>query len=129
MTIKYKDFIYIFHSTKTFSNLIQNFIKSKDLNNCEVINDEKIKSHILKKYIFAVAKSGTISLEICNAKIPSIILYKMGFIKYFIIKMLVKTQFANIINIIADKEIIPKLLQSKCNAKNIYKRAKKIIIK
>ena len=122
MNVKYKDFIYIFHSTKTFSNLIQNFIKSKDLNNCEVINDEKIKSHILKKSIFAVAKSGTISLEICNAKIPSIILYKMGFINFFIIKMLVKTKFANIINIAAKEEIIPELLQSNCNASNILKK-------
>ena len=35
--------------------------------------------------------------------------------------MLVKTKFANIINIAAKKEIIPELLQSKCNANNIYK--------
>ena len=35
--------------------------------------------------------------------------------------MLVKIKFANIINIAANEEIIPELLQSKCNAKNIYK--------
>ena len=35
--------------------------------------------------------------------------------------MLVKIKYANIINIAANKEIIPELLQSKCNAKNIYK--------
>ena len=33
--------------------------------------------------------------------------------------MLVKTKFANIINIAARKEIIPELLQGKCNPKNI----------
>ena len=36
-------------------------------------------------------------------------------------KSLVNVKFANIINIINNKEIIPELLQSKCNAKNIYK--------
>ena len=34
--------------------------------------------------------------------------------------MLVKIKYANIINIAANKEIIPELLQSKCNSKNIY---------
>ena len=34
--------------------------------------------------------------------------------------MLVKTKYANIINISAKEEIIPELLQSKCNAKNIF---------
>ena len=122
MNLKYNDLKYIFHSTKTFNNLIHSYIKSEDLKNCEVISDDKIKSYILKKSIFAVTKSGTISLEVCNAKIPSIILYKMGIINFLIIKMLVKTKFANIINIAANEEVIPELLQSNCNALNIFKK-------
>ena len=121
MNKDYQDFIYIFHSTKQHSSLIQKYIKTKDIKNCEIISDEKIKSHTLKKSVFAIAKSGTISLEICKSKIPSIILYKMNFINYLIVKTLVKVKFANIINITANEEIIPELLQSKCNAKNIYK--------
>ncbi len=35
--------------------------------------------------------------------------------------MLVKTKYANIINIAAKEEIIPELLQSNCNPKNIFK--------
>ena len=122
MNVKYKDFTYVFHSTKNYLGLIKSQIESKNLKNCEVICDDKIKSHILSKSIFAVAKSGTVSLEICNAKIPSIILYKMGIINFFIIKMLVKTKFANLINIAGKEEIIPELLQSNCNAKEIFKR-------
>ena len=121
MNKKYNNFSYVFHSTKTFNNLIQSLIKPKNLSNCEVISDDKIKSYILEKSVFAVAKSGTVSLEICNAKIPSIILYKMGIINFFILKMLVKTKFANIINIAAKEEVIPELLQSNCNANNIFK--------
>ena len=34
--------------------------------------------------------------------------------------MLVKTKFANIINIAAKEEIIPELLQSDCNPKKIF---------
>ena len=120
MNEKYTDFTFVFHSTKEYSELIQSYFKNSDLNNCEVISDDKIKYHILSKSIFAVAKSGTVSLEICNLEIPSIILYKMGLINFLIVKMLVNTKFANIINIAAKKEVIPELLQSNCNPKKIF---------
>ena len=121
MNEKYTDMTYVFHSTKEYSQLIQSFINESTLTNCEIVSDDKIKSHILQKSIFAVAKSGTVSLEISNAKIPSIILYKMGFINFMIVKSLVKTKYANIINFAANEEIIPELLQSNCNSKNIFK--------
>ena len=69
MNQKYSDMIYVFHTTKDFANLVKTFIEKTDLSNCEIISDDKIKSHILQKSIFAVAKSGTISLEISNFKI------------------------------------------------------------
>jgi len=56
MNRKYNDFSYVFHSTKEHSDLIQSYIKKNDLNNCEIISDNKIKNHILKKSIFAVYK-------------------------------------------------------------------------
>ena len=120
MASKYNDITYVFHSNIEHNGLIHKHIKNTNLSNCEVISDDKIKSHLLRKSIFSIVKSGTVSLEVCNAKIPSIILYKMNFINYLIIKMLVKIKYANIINIAANQEIIPELLQSKCNFKNIY---------
>ena len=121
MNEKYTDMTYVFHSTREYSDLIQSFINESSLSNCEIVSDDKIKNHILHKSVFAVAKSGTVSLEISNAKIPSIILYKMGFINFMIVKSLVKTKYANIINFAANEEIIPELLQSNCNSKNIFK--------
>ena len=121
MNEKYNDITYVFHSTIEYSQLMQSFVKESNLSNCEIVSDDKIKSHILQKSVFAVAKSGTVSLEICNAKIPSIILYKMGLINFLIVKSLVKTKYANIINFAADEEVIPELLQSSCNSKNIFK--------
>ena len=120
MNKKYKDIFYVFHSTTEFNSLTQEKLIKEDLKNCGSILDEKIKSEILKSSIFAVAKSGTVSLEICNAKIPSIIIYKMNFINFFIVRMLVKVKYANIINIAADDEVIPELIQSNCNSKNIF---------
>ena len=120
MNKRFKDYVFIFHTTEENKDLINNFLKNKSLTNYEVISDDNIKSQILSNSVFAVVKSGTVSLEICNAKIPSIIIYKINMINYLIMKLLVKVKFANIINIINKKEIIPELLQGECNAKEIY---------
>ncbi len=119
---KYYDIHFIFHTTNEHRETLKNLISKEEIKNCDVVSDEKIKSYILKKSTFAVAKSGTISLEICNANVPSIIIYKINFINFFIVKMLIKVKFANIINIAAGKEIIPELLQEKCNPKNIFNK-------
>ena len=122
MNEKYKDIFYVFHSTSEFNRLIQDKLIIEGFKNCGSISDEKVKSEVLKSSTFAVAKSGTISLEICNAKVPSIIIYKMNSINFLIVKMLVKVKYANIINIAANEEVIPELLQSHCNSKNIFNK-------
>ena len=122
MNTKYKDIFFVFHSTSEHNRLIQNLLLKEGFKNCGAISDEKIKSYVLRSSMFALSKSGTISLEICNAKIPSMIIYKTNMVNFFIIKMLVKVKFANIINIAANEEIIPELLQSNCNSKNIFKK-------
>ena len=111
---------FIFHATVENKVLISSFLEKNSLDNTQVISDENIKSQILSSSIFAVAKSGTVSLEICNANIPSIIIYKINMINYWIMKFLVKVKFVNIINIINNKEVIPELLQGECNAIEIY---------
>ena len=121
MNEKFNEYNFIFHATDQNIDFIKDEVKKINFNNVEVISDEKIKSQILSSSVFAVSKSGTVSLEICNAKIPSIIVYKMNFINFFIVKFLVKTKFANIINIINQKEIIPELIQKECNSKEIFR--------
>ena len=122
MNDKYKDIFYVFHSTSEFNKFVQDKLIKEGFKNCCSISDAEIKSEVLKSSIFAVAKSGTISLEICNSRVPSIIIYKMNFINFLIVKMLVKVKFANIINIAAKEEIIPELIQSNCNSKKIFNK-------
>ena len=121
MNEKFNDYIFVFHATEENKNYINDNIKIANLDNIQVIFNENIKSQILSNSVFAVSKSGTVSLEICNAKIPSIIIYKMNFLNFMIVKFLVKVQYANIINIINNKEIIPELIQNECNSKEIFK--------
>ena len=119
MNNKKHDYKYFFHTTDENKEFIINNIKKTYLTNIDVVSDEIIKSQVLSNSIFAVSKSGTVSLQISNLNIPSIIIYKLSFINFMIFKLLVNVKFANIINIINDKEIIPELLQKECNAEEI----------
>ena len=121
MNKKNPDYSFVFHATDENKEFIIDNVKNTNLNNIDVISDENIKNQVLSSSIFAVSKSGTISLQISNANIPSIIIYKLSFINFMIFKLLVNVKFANIINIINDKEVIPELLQKECNAEEIYK--------
>ena len=120
MNEKFNHYIFIFHATDKNKETIVNFLKDSSLNNFQVISNDNIKSEILSNSVFAVTKSGTVSLEICNANIPSIIIYKINMVNFLIMKSFIKIKFVNIINIINNKEIIPELLQNECNAKEIY---------
>ena len=120
MNKKNLDYSFVFHATDENKEFIINKIKNINLDNIDVVSDENIKDQVLSNSIFAVSKSGTISLQISSANIPSIIIYKLSFINFMIFKLLVNVKFANIINIINDKEVIPELLQKECNAEEIY---------
>ena len=115
------DYSFIFHATDENKEFIINQVKKTSSNNIDIVSDENVKSQILSNSIFAVSKSGTVSLQISNSNIPSIIIYKLSFINFMIFKILVNVKFANIINIINNKEVIPELLQKECNAEEIYK--------
>jgi lipid-A-disaccharide synthase len=112
---------YIFHATNENKKFITDQVKKSNLENIDVISDENIKLKVLSNSTFAVSKSGTVSLQICNLNIPSIIIYKLSFLNFMIFKLLANIKYANLINIINDREVIPELLQSRCNATEIFK--------
>ena len=120
MNNKENIYTFVFHATEDNKDFIINLVNNSGLNNIDVVSDENIKSQILSNSIFAISKSGTVSLQIVSSNIPSIIIYKLGYINFLIFKLLVNVKFANIINIINNKEVIPELLQNECNAKEIF---------
>ncbi len=121
MNIKDPNYNFIFHATDKNKELISNYFIKEQIKNLEIINDDKIKTAVLKKSIFAIVKSGTVSLEVCKMNVPSIIIYKMNFINFYLAKFLLNIKFANMINIINNREVIPELIQSECNADEIFK--------
>ena len=60
----------------------------------------------------AIATSGTVILEAALLNLPSVVLYKMAPLNFLIGKLLVDIKYFSLPNILADKKILPELLQN-----------------
>ena len=90
-------------------------LKSSDSN----IHLNEDLGDILNKADLAIACSGTISLELCLHNIPQIIVYKASPISYRIARLLVKTKYISLVNLVAGKELVKELIQDDCNQENL----------
>jgi lipid-A-disaccharide synthase len=120
---------FIFHIPASENNkhLINDYMQKSKISNFIITTDENIKNFYIRDSILTISKSGTITLDICKNQCPLIVVYKTSWLNYLLIKPFVKVKFGNIINIIAQKEIIPELIQGKCNSYEIYKKAREFI--
>lgn len=69
----------------------------------------------------AIAASGTVTLEAALLKLPSVIIYKVNSLTYYLGKLLVKIPHIGLPNIVAGRKIVPELLQHDANPENIAK--------
>lgn len=67
----------------------------------------------------AIAASGTATLETSLLGVPTVIIYKVAGLTYFIGKLLVKTPHIGLPNIVAGRKIVPELLQQEATPENI----------
>ncbi|MEC9491898.1 lipid-A-disaccharide synthase [Flexistipes sp.] len=95
--------------------------------NTKVKMAENCTYDVMKYSKLAWVCSGTATLETSLNQTPMILLYKVGSLSWFIGKMLVKTKYAGLPNIIEGREIIPELLQSDMNAENIINKTEMIL--
>lgn len=75
---------------------------------------------------FAIATSGTVTLEAAMIGLPSVILYKMSPISYFIGNFLVHLPNFSLPNIIAGERILPEFLQAEISTEKIVGEAEKM---
>ncbi len=103
--------------------IITQYVNKAGLTNALVVDEDRFEAY--KASSLAIAKSGTNSLEIALHNTPQIVAYKMNFLSWRYIKSVALIKYATLVNIIADKEIIPEFLQEKCEpeilASNVIK--------
>jgi lipid-A-disaccharide synthase len=81
-----------------------------------VIDDVTEKYDAMASGNVALAASGTVALELAAVGTPAIITYRVSPLTAFFGKMLIKVQFANLINLILGREAVPERIQDSCRA-------------
>lgn len=81
-----------------------------------VIPNTEDKKNFFAAATAAIAKSGTIGLECALAGVPNIIAYRANPISAFLIRRMIRVKYVNLPNILADRMIVPELLQEHCTA-------------
>lgn len=64
----------------------------------------------------ALAASGTVSLELALAGVPHVIAYRVNPLSALVVRWLIRTRFANLVNVLLDRAAIPERLQGDCRA-------------
>jgi len=66
-----------------------------------------------------VATSGTVILELAILEVPTVVTYRVSPHTYFLGRLLIHLQWFSLVNLIADRTIIPELLQDEVTPENI----------
>jgi lipid-A-disaccharide synthase len=66
---------------------------------------------VLRACDLALIASGTATLEAAITGTPMVILYRVSFLTYLLGKLLAKVSHIGLVNLVADREIVPELIQ------------------
>jgi lipid-A-disaccharide synthase len=76
----------------------------------------------------AMAKSGTVTLELGLARVPMAVAYRVSALTAFIVRrMPIAVKYASLVNLLADREVVPELLQEECSAPAVAEKVANLL--
>lgn len=75
----------------------------------------------------ALSSSGTATLECAVLGTPSIVMYRLSRLTYLIAQRVVKVPYFSLVNIVAEKEVVPELIQADVNGERIAAEVRAMI--
>ena len=95
--------------------------------NAEIVFDKTYE--LLAKSHAALVTSGTATLETALFKVPQVVCYEfpLHWISGFLRRHLIKVNYVSLVNLIADKEVVPELVAETFSVENIRKELNRIM--
>ncbi len=75
----------------------------------------------------AIAASGSVALELAAARLPTVTAYKTNPITAWLTRRLVQVRFANLVNLMNDREVVPEFLFEACTPENLASAAERLL--
>lgn len=79
-----------------------------------VMSNDTDKKNAIAASDLAIAKSGTVTLEVAKAGTPMLVAYRVHPLSAWLLKRMVLIRYVTIINILKKNEVIPEMLQRLC---------------
>tara|TARA_B100001142_G_scaffold329291_1_gene392074 strand:+ start:2393 stop:3484 length:1092 start_codon:yes stop_codon:yes gene_type:complete len=93
--------------------------------NVIIVNDQTYGVLSIAKA--ALVTSGTATLEAALFKVPQVVCYKTNFLSYIISRLLVRTRFISLVNIVMDSLVVTELIQNNLNHKSLTQSLSNIL--
>ena len=123
--MRQQDSEYQFHLALANDNLLEWALEQTIKMGIEVSTGDA-HTRIAQSDLVVVA-SGTATLEVALIGVPMVVVYKLSTLSYWIASLLVKTKFVSLPNLIANKSLVPELIQHQANGKQIAKTAREVL--
>ena len=92
------------------------------------IHTVEAKTHeAIKASDICIAASGTVTLESAIIGTPVIVMYKVNPLSYALGKKLIQVKWVSLVNLIAEKELVPELLQNEASPERIASNTLEIL--
>jgi len=111
----FPDLFLIIPSVVAIADEVRSAFAGVNIPHC-VITGQQERYNAFRVSAFALAASGTVTLELIACGTPHVIAYTFSAITNQIVKRLATTPYANLINILAGKPVIPEFVLENCRA-------------
>lgn len=75
----------------------------------------------------AIAASGSVALELAAARLPTVTAYKTNPITAWLTRRMVRIRFANLVNLMNDREVVPEFVFEACTPGNLASAAERLL--
>jgi lipid-A-disaccharide synthase len=75
----------------------------------------------------ALAKSGTVTLELAISGVPMVTAYRVGAVEAWIMRRAIKVQSVILANLVVGGNVVPEFLQESCTPENLSRRLREVL--
>jgi lipid-A-disaccharide synthase len=84
-----------------------------------LVSEEQDKYDAFAASAAALTKSGTSTLELAMAGVPMVVTYRVNPVSAAIARRMVTVSYASLLNLLAQREVVPELLQKACTPERL----------
>lgn len=112
------------------STLAPDILMQNGLHGCKaavrIVTEERYS--LMASCDAVMAASGTLTLELAILNTPMLVAYRVAPLSYFIGRRLVQVPYFSLVNLVAESEVVPELLQDEVTPENIAGCIEKMVV-